>query len=119
MTSMTKLSIGTGAALIALAVGFFLATGATQKTALIPVAFGIPILIMGFLAKDEKKRKMAAHIAVLIALLGLGGGFGMGIPKLIKEGPGLAVIEQIIMGVICLGYIIFAVKSFIAARKAG
>ncbi|MEM0896033.1 MAG: hypothetical protein AAGJ79_04040 [Verrucomicrobiota bacterium] len=116
---MTKLSIGTGALLIALAVGFFLATGATQKTALIPAGFGILILIMGFLAKDEKKRKMAAHIAVFVALLGLLGGFGMGIPRMIKEGAGLAVVEQIIMGVVCLGYIVFAVKSFIAARKSG
>ena len=119
MTSMTKLTIVAGIALILLGAGYFIGTGMKSVTALIPAFFGIPITILGFLASDETKRKVVAHIALFLALLGLLGGFGMGIPKLIKTGEASpAIVEQLIMGVICLVYILFGVRSFIAARKA-
>ena len=105
--------------MILIGVVSYFATGQTSPTAFIPSGFGIVILAMGFLCKDESKRKMAAHIAVLVALLGVLGGFGMAIPKLAKgaEMKG-SIIAQLVMGVICLVYIIFAVRSFTAARKA-
>jgi len=119
MTSITKLSIATGGALIVLGLGFYLGTGMKSWTALIPALFfGLPILLCGLLARDEKKRMMAAHIAALFGVLGILGGFGMGIPKLIKGGSGSAAIAQVIMGAICLVYTIACVRSFIAARKA-
>lgn len=116
---MTKLSIGTGAILVLLGIASYFATGQTSPTAFIPSGFGIVILAMGLLCRNEAKRKMAAHIAVFVALLGVLGGFGMAIPKVAKgaEMKG-SIIAQLVMGAICLIYIIFAVRSFIAARKA-
>lgn len=119
MTSMTKLSIGTGSALILLGIVSYFATGQTSFTAFIPSGFGILILAMGILCRNEGLRMAAAHIAVVVALLGFLGGFGMAIPKLAKgaELKG-SITAQLVMGAICLLYIIFAVRSFIAARKA-
>ena len=76
MTKITKISIITGLALIALGVGFFINTGMDWKswTSLIPaLVFGLPILVCGLLAQNEKRRMMVAHIAVLeLFLLDLG-----------------------------------------------
>jgi nitrate/nitrite transporter NarK len=118
MTSITKLSILTGVALILLGAAFYVGTGMKSMTAMIPAFFGIPIVLCGLLARDEKKRMMAAHIAALVGVLGALGGLGMGIPKLIKGSGGNAAIAQLIMGVICVIYVVACVRSFIAARKA-
>ncbi len=120
MTKITKISIITGLVLIALGVGFFVATGMDSKkwTSLIPALFfGLPILICGWLAREEKRRMMVAHIAVLFAVLGILGGLGMGIPKVAKGGLSPAPVEQLIMAAICLVYVVACVRSFIAARK--
>ena len=63
------------------------------------------------------------HIAALTGLLGVLGGLGMGLPKLGKLIAGTAerptaVILQIAMGALCLLFLFFCVKSFIAARRA-
>ena len=120
MTKITKISIITGLALIALGVGFFINTGMDWKkwTSLIPALFfGLPIFVCGLLAQNEKRRMMVAHIAVLFAVLGVLGGLGMGIPKALKEGLGTAPLAQLIMAAICLFYVVACVRSFIAARK--
>jgi len=120
MTNITKISILTGLVLIVLGVGFFVATGMDSKkwTSLIPALFfGLPILLCGLLAREERRRMMVAHIAVLFAVLGVIGGLGMGIPKLVKGGLSPAPVEQLIMATICLVYVVACVRSFIAARK--
>ena len=118
MTSITKLSIMVGILLIGLGVILYISTGSEQPTSFIPSGFGFSILICGIIAINENKRKMVAHIAVLFALLGTLGGLGMGISGLAKKGPGYAQVGQIIMGLLCLFYIIACIKSFIAARKS-
>ncbi len=118
MTKITKISILTGVVLIALGLGFYIGTGRSSWTALIPALFfGLPIFLCGLLASNEKRRMMAAHIAVLFAALGVLGGFGMGIPKVLKNGFEPASLAQLIMAVICVVYAVACVRSFIAARK--
>lgn len=118
MTAITKLSISTGLILTVLGVGLYFATGMKSVTAMIPAFFGVPILICGFLAKDEKKRMMAAHIAALFGVLGTLAGIGRGLMTVIKGNPGIAGIATLVMGLICLFFTIACVRSFIAARKA-
>ncbi|MBT7981800.1 MAG: hypothetical protein HN584_04465 [Akkermansiaceae bacterium] len=118
MTSITKLSILIGSLLTALGVALYFSTGKASVTALIPSFIGIPILICGVLAKDEKKRKVVAHIALTLALLGALAGYGRGLPKLFGGDSGTAILGMLAMSVICTVYVIACVRSFIAARKS-
>lgn len=117
---MTKLSIGTGLLLIAIGLGFYFGTGAKSVTAMIPSFFGIVILLCGLISKSPAQRKVSAHIGVAAAVLGILGGLGMAIPKIIKAGGTIATAQyaQLILGVVCLIYVFFAIQSFAAARKA-
>ncbi len=104
--------------LTVLGVVLYFSTGKASVTALIPSFIGVPILICGVLAKDEKKRKVVAHIALTLALLGALAGYGRGLPKLFGGDSGTAILGMLAMSVICTVYIIACVRSFIAARKA-
>ena len=117
---MSKISIFFGLLLVTLGLAFYVATGSEQTTALIPTFLGCFIMLLGMIALVPKFRKHAAHGAALAGLIGILGGLGMGLKTMISgnvERPP-AVAEQLIMGVICVGYLAFCVKSFISARKA-
>ena len=98
--------------------GFYFGTGRASVTALIPAFVGIPILICGLAARNEKRRMMVAHIAATLGLLGALAGLGRAVPKLIGGDTSYPVIASGLMGLICLFYVIACVRSFIAARKA-
>ncbi len=119
---MYLITIGLGAILVLLGLGAYVGSSAQSITALIPAFIGLPILILGLIAKNEKNRKVAIHISVFLALLGFMGT----VPGLIKLFSHLggtaierlqAVYVQSVMAVLCLIYLIFAVKSFIDARR--
>src|SRR5262245_11457786 len=100
---MPPIAIGFGALLSVLGVVFFFLSDPRAPTALIPLAFGVPLLILGLIGRSgEKARKHAMHLAALIGLLGTLGGLGMAISKLIQQGTNLerplAVTEQALMG---------------------
>lgn len=92
------------------------AIGASKQsgTALIPLAFGIPIAVGGVIA--QKNLKLGMHIAALFGLLGLlaavGGLAGSGFE--LTEVSSKLVAS---MGVICLFFTVGCVRSFIAARR--
>lgn len=119
---MANTTILIGILLILLGLGSYFGTGSQSFTALIPAFFGIPILVLGILARNEKWRKHSMHVSLILALLGLLGSFS-GIPKvvtLIGDGDVLrpaAAITQTIMAIICLIYLILGIKSFIDARR--
>ena len=50
---MAKITIGLGLVLIALGLGGYFSTGRESPTALIPVLFGLPLLILGWVALKE------------------------------------------------------------------
>jgi hypothetical protein len=115
-------TIGFGVVLILLGLGGYFGTGMVSLTALIPAAFGLLLAVFGVMARDDKKRKMAMHIAVTVGLLGFLGT----VPGLLKIGAVLsggevarpaAVIAQSIMAVLMAVYVAMCVKSFIDARK--
>ena len=119
---MPSTTIALGVVLIVLGLAGYFLTGAASVTALIPAFFGIVIGLLGLLARDERRRKHAMHAAVFIALLGVLGTFR----GLLQIGsafdgtaaPPAAIISQSIMAVLTLGYIVMAVRSFTAARRA-
>ena len=118
MTSITKLSILVGSLLTVLGIVLYFSTGKASVTALIPSFLGVPILVCGVLAKDEKKRKTVAHIALTLALLGALAGFGRGLPKLFGGDATVSIWGMLVMSGICTLYVIACIRSFIAARKS-
>lgn len=120
---MSKITIAVGLILVAVGVIFFATAdvpeGKSRVTALIPAFVGLPVALLGCLGCCKPgARKHAAHVAVILTLLGTLGGIGMGFKNMGTEGKETAVMAQFIMGVVCLVHVILSVKSFIAAKKA-
>jgi len=122
---LAKLTIGFGVLLGLIGAGYFFATGSTHPTALIPLWFGLALIICGALSltEDTRRRMLWMHIAVTIALLGfLFPGF-MAIKDWVAAGGAslahpAAVQEQAVMSVVCLILTGLCVRSFIAARRS-
>lgn len=119
---MPKFSIVLGIIFIIMGLYGYFGISSESITALIPTFFGIPMLIFGWLGLNEKYLKHAMHGAAVLTLLGFIGTVG-GLIKFFKmlggeemERPA-AVTVQAIMALLCLLFLVFAVKSFIDARR--
>lgn len=100
------------------AYGFF--AGTASVTALIPAFFGVVLMLLGHLANTkEGLRKHLMHAAVVVALLGFIAVAARLIPRLASIELNVAVVSQLIMGLLCLGFVILAIKSFAEARRQG
>ena len=121
---MAKLAIIIGALLMAIGVAFYIGTGGKSITAMIPAFVGLPIFVCGAIGLNVLRRKAAMHVAVVIALLGFLGSFGRAIklPTALSNAPGgpdpIVAYESAALNVLCLIFIILAVRSFMDARKA-
>ncbi len=122
---MPSVSIIFGALLILLGIlgyAYVMSTPNPSMTALIPAIFGVILVLLGVIARSkENLRKHLMHAALVVALLGFLGTVRsfMSIASLFDgtaERP-VAVIAQVATAIICLGFIILGVKSFIDARK--
>lgn len=92
--------------------------GNASWTALIPGIFGLVLMVLGYLASaNEGVRKHLMHAAVLVALLGLLASAGRIFSKISEFTVSAASLSQIAMALICLVFIMLAVRSFIAARS--
>jgi hypothetical protein len=119
---MFKVSIWTGIILAVLGVAGYLLTGATSPTALIPAAFGILFIILGFIARKETLRRHAMHGAAVLSLLGIAGTASGVLSTITLIGGGTverpeAAVAKAAMAVICLVFLALAVRSFINARR--
>jgi len=88
-------------------------------TALIPAFVGVAMLVGALVALKNNMAGM--HIAVLFSLLGALAGLGRLIPGLVKGTVSFsdAAPKMILaMTTICVVFTVFAVRSFIAARRA-
>jgi uncharacterized membrane protein len=121
-----------GAALTALgvvsytaAVEYFGSKPYSSITALIPAFLGVPLLLCGLLALNERYLKHAMHAAAMVGLLGLLGALGVAgknIPKVLQEGTAAlekpeAFRSQVAMALLCAVFVGLCVNSFIAARR--
>ena len=119
---MANITIAFGILLILLGLGGWFGSGGASMTALIPAAFGIVLLILGVIARNEKVRKHAMHVAVIVGLLGFfGSASGLLSLPAVLSGESVArpaaVISKSIMAVLSLLYVARCVKSFIDARR--
>jgi hypothetical protein len=123
---MANVTIRIAAILIFLGLVFFYITGMHAPTSLIPVWFGIVLLVLGLAARsdDAGRRKLVMHIAVTVGLIGflvpairvtpvLYARYVHGTPILHHR----AIQEEGLMALICLLFVIFCVRSFIAVRR--
>ncbi|MBX9576872.1 MAG: hypothetical protein K2W97_00155 [Chthoniobacterales bacterium] len=101
-------------------VGFF-GTGATHHTALIPCVLGLLLILSGLIARKEKLRQHAMHVAVLVALLGfLGTASALGKITLLfgatADPKAAAIMAKSATAFLCLIFFILCVRSFVKAR---
>lgn len=95
-------------------------TGQASMTALIPAAFGIVLVLLGvFARKSEGLRKHLMHAAVVVALLGFLATAGRLVSKMSELTYSAAVVSQVSMALVCLLFVILAIKSFADARRRG
>lgn len=88
-------------------------------TALIPAAFGLLLAIFGVVANaKESLRKHMMHASAAIGLIGFIVTAGRLIPRLGELTFSAAVVSQVAMCLICLLFVILAIRSFAQARLA-
>src|ERR1700692_915747 len=118
---MSHLAIGFGVLLGLLGpVLYELSEPPQSLTAYIPSAFGIVLIVLGIIARNEKYRMHAMHGAALVGLLGVVMPLGRVIAVATKPDFkfGLAAGGSVAMAVVCAVFLGLCVKSFIDARKA-
>lgn len=119
---MANITIGYGTLLIALAAGGYFGTGGVSLTAWIPAAFGLPMVLFGWLAKNPSKRKLFMHLAVAVALLAFLGS-AKGVLGLGKMATGVSVerpaatVSMAVMALLSAVYLVLAIRSFVRARR--
>src|SRR5260221_214670 len=92
--------------------------GGASLTALIPAAFGIVLMLLGHLSvAKENLRKHLMHGAVVFALLGFILPAWRLISKIRSISQSAAVISEAAMALVCLIFVVLAVRSFIAAGR--
>lgn len=90
-------------------------------TALIPLFWGIPIVLCALASvASEATRRHAMHLVAVLALLGFLAPLGRLIPTSIKDGFVLDAKSwtQMGMSLLCIVLLFFAIRSFIDARRA-
>ena len=119
---MAKLTITFGIVFILLGLISYFGISSESITALIPTFLGVPFLVLGWIGLSEKYRKHAIHGAAVLMLIGFAGTVS-GLIKFFRmiggetfERPS-AITVQAIMAVLCLIFLVLAVKSFIDARR--
>jgi hypothetical protein len=119
---MPRVAMLFGVIFIILGLVAYFGISSESITALIPAFLGLPMFILGWIAQNEKYLKHAMHGAAVLALLGFGGTIG-GLIKFFRMiggeqfERGSAITVQAIMALLCLIFLIFAVRSFIDARR--
>jgi hypothetical protein len=97
--------------------GYGLMSGSASVTAMIPAAFGVVLMLLGHVASArENLRKHLMHVAVVVALLGFIATAGRLAMKVSEFKVTAASLSQLAMALICLAFVILAVKSFAEAR---
>lgn len=97
--------------------GYGLTAGSASLTALIPAAFGLVLMLLGHAASArENLRKHLMHAAVLVAVIGFMMTAGRLALKFSELSLSAGVVSQAAMAVICLIFVVLAVRSFAEAR---
>ena len=120
---MPTFAILTGLVLVIIgALGYFLPE-TTSLTALIPAGIGVLFVIFGALANRDGLRKHMMHGAMLLSLLAIGATI-TAVPTAIEALQGaeverpLAAYSKAATALVCLIFLLAAIKSFVRARAS-
>jgi uncharacterized membrane protein (UPF0136 family) len=120
--NLNKIAVIYGLLLILLGIIGYFGFGRVSITALIPAFLGALVVIAGWLARDEKKRRHAMHAAAALGLIGFIGSVG-GVAPTIQYLTGTEIARpaastsKAIMSLLSLVFLILCVNSFIQARR--
>ena len=119
---MTQLTALVGVLLMITGVAGYVLTDMVSRTALIPAAIGLVLLLLAAWGKRESARKHAMHGALVVALLGIAGSLrgALQLPTLLSGGEvarPAAVYAQSVTAVALLVLLLAGIRSFIAARR--
>ena len=97
-------------------------TGKVSMTALIPAFVGGLLMLIGALAFNDRRRKHVMHLAAMVGLFGLVGGF----MPLMRQYNATGTVDPLkpsavsgeLMIVVCAVFVWLCVNSFLAARRA-
>ncbi len=116
--NIPRLTLLVGGALVVEGLGFYLGTGMTSMTSMIPAFFGLPLIAMGIMATRQPERShFWMHIAVVFGLLTFLGG-GMSVKGLLSSDYSASVMAQLLMLIMGGVYTFACIRSFTFARKA-
>jgi hypothetical protein len=115
---VAPIAIVIGVLLSILGVVIYALAEVKSPTALFPTYFGVALIILGVVARNEKARKHAMHLAAVLGLIGAVGGVVMGILALVRERPATVWGGSLAMAALCGVFLFLCIKSFIAARRA-
>lgn len=118
MTATTRL---VGLILAALGILTYVGTGRTSMTALIPAFFGVVMVILAWVARNEAARPHAMHAAMVVALIGILGTASRLVPGLFAgtlDFGRVAVWAQIVTVALLVWFLVKGIQSFKAARLA-
>jgi zinc transporter ZupT len=115
---VSPIAILFGVLLSILGVVIFALAEAKSLTALFPTYFGVALIFSGVMARNEKARKHAMHLAALLGLVGLIGGVVMGVFSLSRSRPATVWAGSLGMAALCGVFLVLCIRSFIAARRA-
>jgi hypothetical protein len=119
---MAKLSIRIGVVLMVLGAGAYVFSGMVSLTAFIPSAIGLVIALLGVAGRQESRRKMTMHVAMLVALVGIVGSMDglFDLPALVSGGglerPSASIAKALMAGLLIV-YVALGVRSFVTARR--
>lgn len=115
---MARASMIIGALLIALGTGAYFGTSRSSLTALIPAAFGLPMLLLGILAIGQRWRRHAMHAAAVLALIGFLVTISGLIDLLYLVLAQPALLTKSAMAILCGIHAGLSLKSFVDARRS-
>ena len=92
-------------------------SGTTSVTALIPLFFGVPIAILGWISQAPGRTKVAQIVVIILALLGIFGTYGV-ISDLVQgEGLSASILSRGSMLLLCIVLIILSGRWLIASQS--
>lgn len=118
---MAPIAIFFGVILTLLGGGCYAYTGMEHITSLFPAFFGLPLIVLGIAAFNDKYRMHAMHGAAVLGLVGFAVPGVMVILAVLVNGKPFEPIkhgEQTAMAVLSGIFLALCVKSFIDARAA-
>ncbi len=119
---MPKLALAFGAALIAVGIWAYTASGpGASPTALIPAAIGLLVAAAGAVGlRGGATRKHAMHAAAAVALVGALGSVGQLVasPAAGSANADIARTAGLLNLLLCVALVALAVRSFVQARRA-